>query len=129
MDVQKITIQTPKAPKPVAPYSQAVALGNLLFCSGQIGLDPESGKLVSENVAEQTRQVLQNLNAILTEAGCSRKDVVKVTVFLTDMKDFGVVNEVYADFFSAPYPARTAFSVTGLPLGARVEIEAIAHFH
>lgn len=129
METQKLVIQTSRAPKPVAPYSQAVALGNTLYCSGQIGLVPETGKLISEDVAEQARRVLQNLTAILTEAGLSPKDVVKVTVFLTDMKDFAAVNEVYASVFSAPYPARTAFSVTGLPLGARVEIEAIAHFH
>jgi 2-iminobutanoate/2-iminopropanoate deaminase len=129
MDLQKIIVQTPKAPKPVAPYSQGVAFGNTLYCSGQIGLDPETGRLVSDSVAEQTRQVLQNLSAILTEAGCSRKDVIKVTVLLTNMNDFAAVNEVYADFFTAPYPARTAFAVSGLPLGALVEIEAIAHFH
>lgn len=129
MEAQKLVIQTSRAPKPVAPYSQAMVLGNLLFCSGQIGLVPETGKLISEDVAEQTRQVLQNMTAILTEAGCSRKDVVKVTVFLTDMNDFAAVNEVYASVFTAPYPARTAFAVSGLPLGARVEIEAIAHFH
>ncbi len=129
MEIQKLVIQTNRAPKPVAPYSQAIALGNLLFCSGQIGLDPQTGKLVSDDIAEQAGQVLLNLTAILEEAGLTRKDVVKVTVFLTDMKDFAAVNEVYSNFFTAPYPARTAFSVTGLPLGARVEIEAIAHFH
>lgn len=127
--MEKIVVQTARAPRPVAPYSQAIAIDNLLFCSGQIGLDPETNKLVSEDVTEQTRQVLKNLSAVLTEAGCSKKDVVKVTVFLTDMKDFAAVNTVYSDFFSTPYPARTAFSVAGLPLGARVEIEAIAHFH
>lgn len=127
--MEKIVIQTPRAPKPVAPYSQAIALGNMLFCSGQIGLRPETGALISDDVGEQTRQVLDNLTAVLTEAGCSRKDVVKVTVFLTDMKDFAAVNEVYASYFTSPFPARTAFAVSGLPLGARVEIEAIAYFH
>ena len=127
--MEKIVVQTARAPRPVAPYSQAIAIDNLLFCSGQIGLDPETNKLVSEDVTEQTQQVLKNLSAVLSEAGCSKKDVVKVTVFLTDMKDFAAVNAVYSDFFSTPYPARTAFSVAGLPLGARVEIEAIAHFH
>jgi len=127
--VEKILVQTARAPKPVAPYSQAIALGNLLFCSGQIGIVPETRELISNDVAEQTRQVLENLTAVLTEAGCSRKDVVKVTVLLTDMKDFAAVNEVYASFFPAPFPARTAFAVSGLPYGAAVEIEAIAHFH
>lgn len=127
--MEKLVIQTPKAPRPVAPYSQAIAMGNLLFCSGQIGIVPETGSLVSHDVSEQARQVLQNLTEVLVEAGCTRRDLVKLTVFLTDMNDFAAVNEVYASFFTAPYPARTAVEVSALPLGARVEIEAIAHFH
>ncbi len=129
METHKVVIKTSKAPTPVAPYSQGVVLGNVLYCSGQIGLVPETGKLVSESVEDQARQVLKNLSAVLQEAGCSLKDVVKVTVFLTDMKDFAIVNEVYASFFTAPFPARTAVQVSALPVGGQVEMEAIAHYH
>lgn len=123
----RTVIKTSKAPVPVAPYSQAIAVNGTVYCSGQLGLIPGDGlKLISDNVLEQAKQALKNLTAVLEEAGCQLSDVVKVTVFLTNMSDFVAVNEVYSTFFSAPFPARTAYQVAALPLGGRVEIEAIA---
>lgn len=122
-------IHTNQAPAAVGPYSQAIQTGSLLFISGQIPLDPATGKLVSEqegDVREQTRQVLTNLKHILKEAGADMKDVVKTTVLLADIRDFEAMNGVYAEFFTEPYPARAAFQVAALPKGAKVEIEAVA---
>jgi 2-iminobutanoate/2-iminopropanoate deaminase len=122
------TVHTDRAPAAVGPYSQAVRVGDLLFCSGQIALDPQTGELVGQDTAEQTRQVLSNLRAVLEEAGAGLEHVVKTTVLLRDMKDFAAVNEVYAEFFGSHRPARAAFAVVGLPKDGLVEIEAVAHF-
>lgn len=119
-------IATKSAPPAIGPYSQAIASGNLLFVSGQIGLDPEKGKLVDGGIAEQTQQVFRNLTAILTAAGTGFERVVKTTVYLIDIADFRQVNEIYATFFPAPPPARSAIAVRELPLGAEIEIEVIA---
>lgn len=110
---------------PVGPYSAAVASGDLLFLSGQIALD-QTGATVGETAAEQTAKALENMRSLLTAAGLPMDAVVKTTIFLTDMADFAAVNEVYADFFSAPFPARSTVAVAALPKGLKVEIEAIA---
>jgi 2-iminobutanoate/2-iminopropanoate deaminase len=120
-------IFTEKAPRPVGPYSQAVAYGPLVHCSGQIGLEPSTGKLVGSGVVQQTEQCLRNLGSVLAAAGCSPMDVVKTTIFVIDMVDFKEVNEVYGRFFPQDPPARSTVAVTALPLGARVEIEAVAY--
>ncbi len=122
----KETISTENAPGAIGPYSQAVKAGNLIFCSGQIPLDPQTGEFVSEEVAEQTRQVLKNLSAVLEAAKTSLNNVVKTTVFLADMNDFAQMNEVYAEFFSENKPARATVQAARLPRDARVEIECIA---
>jgi 2-iminobutanoate/2-iminopropanoate deaminase len=119
-------VSTEKAPAAIGPYSQAVRSGSLLFVSGQIALDPSSGELANRDVTTETRQVLQNLGAILTAAGTSFDRVVKTTVYLLDMSDFAAMNEVYQTAFRAPAPARATVAVAGLPRGARVEIELIA---
>ncbi|MCW5891958.1 MAG: Rid family detoxifying hydrolase [bacterium] len=116
----------PGAPQAVGPYSPAVVAGDLVFCAGQIGLDPATTTLVAGGTAAQAAQALQNLDAVLAAAGCGRDDVVKTTVFLVDAADGKLVNELYGRHFRAPYPARSTVVVAGLPLGARVEIEAIA---
>lgn len=122
------SIQTPAAPEPVGPYNQAVAAGGLLFCSGQIALDPGSGAMVGEgDVEAETRQVLANLRAVLAASGCGPEQVVRTTVFLTDLADFAAVNAIYAETFGAGVsPARACVQVAALPKGARVEIDAIA---
>ncbi|MGE5507779.1 MAG: RidA family protein [Chitinophagales bacterium] len=122
----KSAVGSAGAPAAVGPYSQAITVGDLVFCSGQIALAPATGDLVGESVAEQTAQVLKNLAAVLEAAGASLNDVVKTTVFLTDMARFGELNEVYARHFSAPFPARSTVEVRALPKGAAVEIEAVA---
>ena len=120
-------IHTEKAPAAIGPYSQAIDRGaGLVFVSGQLPIDPATGAFPEGGVAEQTRQSLINACAILQAAGLDLKDVVKTTVFLADMADFGAMNEVYAQFFAAPFPARIAVAVKNLPKGARVEIECIA---
>ena len=119
-------ISTKQAPAAIGPYSQAIRVGNLVFTSGQIPIDPATGSFVEGGIKEQTRQSLSNVRAILEEAGLSMANVIKTTVFLADMGDFGAMNEVYAEFFSAPFPARCAFAVKTLPKGALVEIESIA---
>jgi reactive intermediate/imine deaminase len=121
-------IETAQAPAPVGPYNQAVRAGNLLFCSGQIALDPASGSLVGEgDVARETRQVLANLAAVLDAAGARPSQVVRTTVFLADLADFATVNGLYAEVFGAGVsPARACVQVAALPKGARVEIDAIA---
>ncbi|PID29869.1 MAG: reactive intermediate/imine deaminase [Candidatus Cloacimonadota bacterium] len=123
----KKIIATEKAPKAVGPYSQAVIAGENLFISGQLPIDPATSKFVSEDVAEQTEQCLKNMGEILKEAGMNYDNVVKTTVLLADIKDFVAMNEVYAKFFTENFPARAAFQVANLPLGARVEIEAVAY--
>ena len=119
-------IATDKAPRAIGPYSQAVRIGNLLFCSGQIPLDPATGHLVTGDLAAQTRQVFANLGAVLAEAGASFSDVARTTVYLADMNDFAAMNEVYATFFGTPAPARSTIQAAGLPRNARVEIDVIA---
>ena len=119
-------IKTVSAPSAIGPYSQAVRAGNMVFVSGQIPINPATGEFISENVAEQTEQVLQNLAAVLTAAGSSLKAVVKTTVFLADMNDFTAMNEVYARHFTENFPARATVQAARLPKDARVEIECIA---
>ena len=119
-------VKTSKAPKAVGPYSQAVKVGNWLFISGQIAINPEMGKLEGKTVAEQTERVLKNIVEILREAGFSLKNVVKTTVYLKNIEDFAEMNGVYAKFFGKHRPARATVEVSNLPLGALVEIEAIA---
>lgn len=120
------TISTENAPDAIGPYSQAVKSGNLVFCSGQIPIDPATGEFVSDQVTEQTRQVLKNLSAVLEAAGTSLNNVVKTTVFLLDMNEFAQVNEVYAEFFSENKPARATVQAARLPRDTRVEIDCIA---
>ncbi|MBR7031911.1 MAG: RidA family protein [Prevotella sp.] len=119
-------ITTPKAPAAIGPYSQAIKIGNLIFTSGQIPIDPATGVFVEGGIKEQTRQSLLNVKFILAEAGLTMSDVVKTTVFMADMNDFADMNAVYAEFFAEPYPARSAVAVKTLPKGALVEIEVIA---
>ncbi|MDW7760925.1 MAG: RidA family protein [Acidobacteriota bacterium] len=122
----KQAIQTDKAPKAIGPYSQGVAAGGFLFCSGQIPIDPATGDLNTGSIEDQTRLVLQNLGAVLQASGVSFSEVVKATVFLEDMNDFTRMNAVYGEFFKPPYPARAAVQVARLPRDVKVEIEAIA---
>lgn len=119
-------VATDKAPRAIGPYSQAVRMGNLLFCSGQIPLDPLTGQLATGDIAAQTRQVFANLGAVLAEAGASFAHVARTTVYLADMQDFVEMNEVYATFFTAPAPARSTVQAAGLPRNARIEIDVIA---
>lgn len=121
----KQAIHTQSAPQAIGPYSQAIRVGNLLFTSGQLGMNPATNEFPS-TVAEQAKQALLNVSAILEEAGASMSQVVKTTVFLKDMNDFAAVNEVYATFFEQPYPARSAVEVARLPKDGLVEIEVIA---
>jgi 2-iminobutanoate/2-iminopropanoate deaminase len=120
------TVSTPGAPRAIGPYSQGVRAGGFLFTAGQVGFDPATGELVDEGIAEQTERVLENLRAILRAAGLDLASVVKTTVFLVDMADFGKMNEVYARAFGDHRPARSTVAVAALPRGARVEIEAVA---
>ena len=115
-------VSTDKAPAAIGPYSQAVLAGDMIFLSGQLPIDPATGSFPEGGVSAQTRQSLANVKAILEEAGFSTGDVVKTTVFLADMGDFAAMNEVYKEFFSAPFPARSAIAVKDLPKGALVEI-------
>ena len=119
-------IHTPNAPAAIGPYSQAVQAGNMLFVSGQIPVDPATGAFAGEDIATQTRQSLTNVKNILEAAGYTLADVVKTTVLLADIADFTAMNAIYAEFFTAPCPARACFAVKDLPKGALVEIEAIA---
>lgn len=122
----KQVISTKAAPAAIGPYSQAVQVGNLVYTSGQIPIDPATGAFAEGGICEQTRQSLTNVQAILQEAGLAMGNVVKTTVFLADMADFSAMNEVYAQFFSEPFPARSAVAVKTLPKGALVEIEVVA---
>ena len=119
-------IATSKAPAAVGPYSQALEVGQFVFASGQIPLDPATQTIKGETAAEQAEQVFTNIEAVLAEAGLSMSNVIKSTVFLTDLNDFGAVNEVYAKHFVKPYPARSCVEVSALPKGAKVECEVIA---
>jgi len=119
-------ISTDQAPAAIGPYSQAVQAGGLLFCSGQIPLDPATGELVSGDIRQETRRVMENLHGVLQAAGCDFGQVLRTTIYLVDMADFPVVNEVYGEFFPAVKPARATVAVAALPKGARVEIDAVA---
>jgi 2-iminobutanoate/2-iminopropanoate deaminase len=119
-------VLTDGAPKPIGPYSQAVVSAGLVYCSGQVGLDPASGQLVDGGVAGQTRRVLENLSAVLAAAGSSLASVVRCTVFLKNLGDFGAMNEVYAQFFTKDFPSRSTVEVARLPKDALVEIDCIA---
>ena len=118
--------RSPSAPAPIGPYSAALRSGSLLFVSGQVPIDPATGQLVPGDIAAQTRQVFANLGALLHAAGLTFADVARTTVFLADMNDFAAMNEVYATYFSEPYPARSTIQAARLPRDARVEIDAIA---
>lgn len=125
-NLMKTAITAPGAPAAIGPYSSAVRVGSLLFVSGQIPVDPGSGVLANPDIGVQTRQVLLNIGALLAAAGLSYADVVRTTVFLADLNDFGPMNDVYQTFFTQPYPARSTVQVARLPRDARVEIDAIA---
>ncbi len=122
----KTVVSTDQAPQAIGPYSQAIICNGWVFVSGQLGLDPASGELIGPDVAEQTRQALRNLQAILEAAGSDLGRVVKTTIFLADMQDFKTVNAIYAEFFRQAPPARATVQVAALPRGGRVEIEAVA---
>ena len=122
----KQPIATVGAPAAIGPYSQAVEAGGCVYVSGQLPINPATGQMAEGGVAELTRQSLANIRAILAEAGLGMENVVKTTVMLADMADFAEMNAVYAEFFTAPFPARSAFAVKALPKGARVEIECLA---
>ncbi|MBT4484542.1 MAG: RidA family protein [Candidatus Latescibacteria bacterium] len=125
--MEKRDIKTSKAPEPVGPYSQAVKTGDFIFCSGQIALDPKTGELLSDSIEAETTLVMENLKAVLEAAGSSLERVVKTTIFVTDMNDFGSINAVYGSFFGGSIPpARATVQVASLPKGARVEVECIA---
>lgn len=119
-------VATPEAPAAIGPYSQATIAGGFLFSAGQIPLDPNTGEIVAGDVVDQSRQVLANLSAVLKSAGCGWRDVVKTTVFLTDMADFPRFNEVYAEALAAARPARSTVQVSALPRGVSVEVELVA---
>lgn len=122
----KKILRTDKAPAPVGPYSQAVEAGGFLFCSGQIAIDPASGAVLTGPIEDQAKQVLENIGAVLAEAGLGFQNVVKTTIFLTKMDDFATVNEVYSRYFTEQPPARSTIAVSGLPKGVHVEIEVVA---
>ncbi len=122
----KTAIETRQAPAAIGPYSQAILGGQWMFCSGQIGIDPQSGALVAGGVEAETRRALENLREVLSKAGLGFEDIVKTTVFIIDLGEFDVINRVYGEHFASPYPARSTVQVAALPRGARIEIEAIA---
>jgi len=125
--MKKLPIYTEQAPKPVGPYSQAVEVGSFVFVSGQIPIDPTTGQMAGDDIESQTHQVLKNIKNILEKAGLSLHNVVKTSVLLADMNDFQKMNEIYATYFEEPFPARAAYQVAKLPLGAKIEIECIAY--
>jgi len=122
----KSIVYTEKAPEPIGPYSQAVQAGNMLFISGQIPIDPATNQLISGSISDEARQVMKNLEALLLSAGLSFGNVVKTTIFLSDMNHFAEVNEVYGSYFNADFPARETVAVLGLPKSVNVEISMIA---
>jgi len=122
----KRSIHSDKAPKALGPYSQAIEMGNMLFCAGQIPIDPDSGSLVEGGIAEQTIRVFQNIKAVLNAADYNFNHVVKSTVFMTDLSHFAEMNEIYAKHFVEPFPARSTIQVSALPKGSMIEIEVIA---
>jgi 2-iminobutanoate/2-iminopropanoate deaminase len=122
----KQQISTPAAPAAIGPYSQAIGDGEWLFCSGQIGIDPASGRLVEGGIERETRRVMENLREVLGAADLHFSDIVKTTIYVVDLGDFDIVNRIYGEHLNAPYPARATVQVAALPRGARVEIDAIA---
>ena len=120
------TVETPRAPAAIGPYSQAILSGDTLYCSGQIAIDPDTGRMVTGSIEEEARQVLENLGAVLQGASMTFKDVVRCTVFLTDVNDYAQVNDVYGRYFNEAPPARQAVQVAALPREARVEVSCIA---
>ena len=124
--MSKQIIHTPNAPAPIGPYSQAVKAGNLLFVSGQVALKPGTNEIINHDITAETHQVMLNIKSILTESGMEFKNVIKTTIFLSDMALFGQVNEIYAGYFDADFPARETVAVKGLPRNANVEISVIA---
>ncbi len=124
--MKKLEIKTDRAPQAIGPYSQAIAVGGMLYASGQIPINPKSGNIESDDIESQTVRVLDNIKAILSSSELDFSDVVKTTVFLTDINDFSAVNNIYAKYFSAPYPARSCVQVAALPKGAKIEIEIVA---
>jgi 2-iminobutanoate/2-iminopropanoate deaminase len=122
----KKIISTAEAPAALGPYSQAVRVGSTIYCAGQIPLDPKTGQIVSQDISDQTRRVLDNITAVLRSEGLSFENIVKATIFLTDLGDFQTVNEIYGSYFDDEPPARSTVQVAALPKGARVEIEVIA---
>lgn len=125
--MQKEAIKTDQAPQAIGPYSQAIKLGQLIFLSGQIPLDPATGQMVEGDIATQTTRVMENLTAVLAAAGSNFAQVVKTTIYLADMNDFAQVNEVYGRYLTSPQPARSTVAALGLPRGARIEIDLIAY--
>jgi 2-iminobutanoate/2-iminopropanoate deaminase len=123
--MNKSAVSTNKAPAAVGPYSQAIRYNQLLFTSGQIPLDPETGKIIDGEITAHAHRVFKNIAAIANEAGTSLNKAIKTTVFLADIADFQAVNEVYKEYFTEPFPARSAFQVAAMPLGAKIEVEAI----
>ena len=126
--MEKQIINTTNAPAPIGPYNQSVKVNNMLFVSGQIALNPSNGELIMTNISDETHQVMKNILAILTAAGLSFKKVVKSSIFLSDMNNFGTVNEVYGSYFTNDFPARETVEVSKLPKAVNVEISVIAHF-
>jgi 2-iminobutanoate/2-iminopropanoate deaminase len=125
----KHQIATPAAPSAIGPYSQAIADGEWIFCSGQLGIDPASSRLVEGGIEHETRRVMENLREVLSAAGLHFGDIVKTTIYLVDLGEFDAVNRIYGEHLNAPYPARATVQVTALPRGARIEIDAIARKH
>ncbi len=123
----KKIINTPNAPAPIGPYNQAVAVGNMLFVSGQVAINPENGELVLDDITTETHRVMKNLQAILMEAGIGFENIVKTSIFLSDMGNFAAVNEVYGSYFSGDFPARETVAVKTLPKNVNVEISVIAY--
>lgn len=119
-------INTEKAPKAIGPYSQAIKADGVIYCSGQIPLDPKTGKLVEGDIGIQTARVMENIRSVLEAAGCKFENVVKTTILLKNLNDFKIVNEIYGSFFREPYPARATYEVARLPLDSDIEIEVIA---
>jgi len=127
-DMPKQAVASPNAPKAIGPYSAALRAGQLLFVSGQVPIDPDTGAIVDGDIGAMTRRVLQNIGALLDAAGLNYAHVVRTTVFLADMNDFGAMNEVYRTFFAEPYPARSTVQAARLPRDARIEIDVIASY-
>ena len=124
--MKKRVIETVNAPKPVGPYSQAVEIGGMIYCSGQVPINPETEEVLQAGIGVQTRRVMDNIKAVLEASDCTMGSVIKSTIFLTDMGDFNAVNEVYSGYFTDAFPARSCVEVSALPKGVNVEIEVIA---